>query len=110
FGSFNFGQTDVRGMSSLGNVAPNVTQAANPMNQFKNSGSASQKQAVKKLTETPGGGFSFPVLDNPSSLFGMLMGKDVTLVAYDMPAMSTTFEYWQFFPLIGPLGVTLVGS
>ena len=110
FGSFNLGETDVRGKTDLKNVTPRVTQATNPMEQFENSGSAAQRDAVRKMSTAPGGGFVFPIIENPSSLFGLLMGRDVTLVGYDMPAMGTALEYWQFFPIIGPLGVTLVGT
>jgi Ca2+-binding RTX toxin-like protein len=110
FGSFNLGTVDVRGRSDLSGVSPNITQGADPLAQFKNSGSAAQREAVDKMTTVSGGGFSFPVIDNPASLFGLLMGKDVTLVAYDMAPMDFTFVYEQFFPLIGPLGVTLVGT
>jgi hypothetical protein len=38
------------------------------------------------------------------------MGKDVALVGYDMPAVNVSMPYSQFFLLIGPLGITLVGS
>jgi len=38
-----------------------------------------------------GGGFSFPILQDPSQVFGLLMGRDATLIAYDMAPL--TFEF-----------------
>ena len=110
FGSFDLGSIDVRGLTDLTGAAPNVTRATDPLDQFTNSGSADQREAAKKLTASPGGGFVFPIIENPSSLFGLLMGKDVALVGYDMPAVNVSMPYSQFFPLIGPLGITLAGS
>ena len=57
-----------------------------------------------------GGGFKFPILENPSSAFGLLLGHDVTLFGYDMPALVAQFEYSQFFPVWGPIGARITGS
>ncbi|MCA9197940.1 MAG: FG-GAP repeat protein, partial [Planctomycetales bacterium] len=57
-----------------------------------------------------GGGFKFPILENPSSAFGLLLGQDVTLFGYDMPALVAQFEYSQFFPVWGPIGARITGS
>jgi hypothetical protein len=110
FGSFDLGAIDVRGLADLTAATPNVTRATNPLDQFKNAGTAEQREAAEKLTAAPGGGFAFPIIDNPASLFGLLMGKDVALIGYDMPAVNISMPYSQFFPLLGPLGVTLAGS
>ena len=59
---------------------------------------------------TGGGGFKFPILENPSSAFGLLLGQDVTLFGYDMPALEAQFEYSQFFPVWGPIGARITGS
>src|SRR5262249_978836 len=55
-------------------------------------------------------GFSLPVLKDPASLFKVLLGQDVTLVTYVLPRLDFNFDYSQFFPIIGPLGVTLEGQ
>jgi Ca2+-binding RTX toxin-like protein len=54
--------------------------------------------------------FSFPFLDNPMELFGLLMGKDVTLVRWDMPTFKFEFSYSQNFPIFGPLNAHLGGK
>src|SRR6185436_3463595 len=53
---------------------------------------------------------SFPVFQDPSQIFGLLMGKDATLIAIDLPALDFKFSYTQFFPIFGPLGVSITGS
>src|SRR6185436_2983637 len=50
---------------------------------------------------------SFPVFQDPSQIFGLLMGKDVTLIALDLPPLDFKFSYTQFFPIFGPLGVSI---
>lgn len=54
-----------------------------------------------------GGGFSFPILDDPSQIFGLLMGRPATLIAYDLPPLLFTFDWSQFFSIFGPLGVSI---
>ena len=51
--------------------------------------------------------FSLPILENPSLLFGVLMGKPVTLVAYDMAPLVFGFDWSKFFSIWGPLGVSI---
>ncbi|MFI7431219.1 hypothetical protein ACIBPB_29920 [Micromonospora sp. NPDC049836] len=58
-------------------------------------------------------GFSFPVFDNPGSLFGLLMGQDVELVSFDSGPLSLGFSWRQSFgPVYAPppVLVTLAGS
>ena len=67
----------------------------------------STKNFTKKLTTT--GGFSFPILTSPTEAFNLLLGKDVTLLAYDMGALELDLSYSQFFPIFGPLGASITG-
>jgi ELWxxDGT repeat protein len=66
--------------------------------------------------ETPGpdesdGMFGFPILERPSEVFNLLLGLgDPTLVTYDIPDLDFEFMYRQFFPIIGPLGVSIGGA
>ncbi len=63
---------------------------------------------VDKLKNTKG--FAFPILSDPSQVFGLLTGQEVVLFGYDMPAFELEFEYTQFFPLYGPLGIGITGT
>ena len=56
------------------------------------------------------GGIDFPILDNPSILFNLLLGKPVKLVEITLPELSFSFFYRQEFPIIGPLVGTFEGG
>ncbi len=74
-------------------------------------GNASKAKTQSTLTSlrngNAGGGFSFPVFDDPSQIFGMLMGQPATLIAYDMAPLHFAFNWSQFFSIFGPLGVSI---
>ncbi len=54
--------------------------------------------------------FAFPFLENPTSIFGLLLGKDVTLVTFDLKPLVLEFTYWQSFPIYLPLFAVLTGT
>ncbi len=54
-------------------------------------------------------GFTFPVWDNPASLFGMLIGKDVTLVHFDAGKLSVSASFQAAFN-IGPIVLSIGGG
>src|SRR5262249_45582993 len=64
---------------------------------------------VKKFGTKPGS-IQFPLLSNPSSIFGLLMGKDVDLFLYDLPSLDLQFLYEQMFPLFPGLNAKLGGE
>lgn len=58
-------------------------------------------------------GFTFPILDNPTQAFNLLMGGDVDLVRFDSGKLSIGFTWRQEFgPVYAPppVFVTLAGS
>jgi Ca2+-binding RTX toxin-like protein len=58
-------------------------------------------------------GFTFPVFDNPKSLFGLLMGQDVELIGFDSGPLTLGFSWRQSFgPVYAPppVFITLSGS
>jgi Ca2+-binding RTX toxin-like protein len=58
-------------------------------------------------TEHPG--FSFPFLENPSSIFGLIVGQDVDLVKFDSGPLTLGFEFQQSFgPVYAPPPVNVV--
>ena len=51
---------------------------------------------------------SFPVLDDPSSILGMLFGQDVNLITVNLPLNITNQSFGTgqiFIPIVGPLGI-----
>jgi Ca2+-binding RTX toxin-like protein len=60
----------------------------------------------------PAGGMAFPIMENPSCLFGLLLGKDVDFFTYDAPdlALDPPPGFDEFFRLAGPIGIRLQGT
>ncbi|MCP2322728.1 Ca2+-binding RTX toxin-like protein [Hamadaea flava] len=68
---------------------------------------AGQKSNAAKI------GFTFPIFDNPGSLFGLLLGQDVELVGFDSGPLELGFSWRQSFgPVYAPppVMITLSGS
>jgi Ca2+-binding RTX toxin-like protein len=53
------------------------------------------------------GKWAFPIIQDPLQIFGLLTGKNVDLVTYDMPQLMIDFNFSQFFPIVGPIGATI---
>ena len=107
-GHFDIG-ADLRAVTQLKD-----TDLANVVQQDTSSQLTGQaanfKTKLADLNAVPGGGIAFPLLQNPSSVFKLLIGQDVNLFTYDMPTLSATFEFSQFYPILGPLGARFTGS
>ncbi|QEH35607.1 Bifunctional hemolysin/adenylate cyclase precursor [Aquisphaera giovannonii] len=69
--------------------------------------SGNQKQFFTGSSDNAG--LAFPLLENPATIFNLLLGRDVDLVQFVMPALNVDFYYKQFFPIIGPLGAQITG-
>jgi Ca2+-binding RTX toxin-like protein len=98
-GSFTLDPTSALNAAALGNL--------NPQNPSVNAGAGTISDS------STGGsipGFQIPILSNPTSAFQLLLGKDVPLVTYEMPALNLNFAFSEFFPIIGPLGADLAGE
>jgi Ca2+-binding RTX toxin-like protein len=53
----------------------------------------------------------FPVIDNPSSLFGLLIGQDVPLFQWDLPPFALDTGFLEYsVPLLGPLSLGIYGN
>lgn len=105
-GSLNFSLPSTATKLSTIKITPGMltAPAIAPVNQAN----GSEKEFFNNSTS--GGGLSFPLLDNPTAAFGLLMGQNVDLVKFDMPTLDVRFKYKQFFPIIGPLGAQVTGQ
>ena len=77
--------------------------------QLSGAGSSNAASVVKQFN-TVHGSLSLPILNDPTSAFGILMGQNVTLFGYTMPALQFNFSYTQQFPISPPLYANLSGS
>lgn len=81
-------------------------------------GSGSITGSVMSQAGTSGGAFGgmsdngliFPFLEDPTQVIGLLFGRDMTLISFDLAPLEFGFEYSQFFSIWGPIGVTIGGG
>ncbi|MHA3837473.1 calcium-binding protein [Terrabacter sp. AAH1] len=111
-------------------VSPTSSLAPNSPTSLIKGASAASKDDVKNALNSKGGkgnvfgsggtagsanksGFTFPILDDPASVFSLLMGSDVSLVEFDSGPLTLGFTWRQAFgPVYAPppVMVTLSGS
>ena len=76
-------------------------------------GTAAAKPAPVTKAALPGTfgvpGLTFPFIDNPSSIFGLMMGQDITLVRYDIGPLQATAGFSYNFPpiMVGPIPIAI---
>ncbi|RKZ88438.1 MAG: hypothetical protein DRR16_04890, partial [Candidatus Parabeggiatoa sp. nov. 3] len=56
------------------------------------------------------GRFDVPILSDPGQIFNLLLGKDATLITYDMKPLELGFKYEQRFPIYPPLFAVIGAS
>ncbi|NDV61616.1 LEPR-XLL domain-containing protein [Puniceicoccales bacterium CK1056] len=61
-------------------------------------------------SEAGSSGFKFPIYENPASIFGLLLGRNVDLVTYDLAPFGMDFTYTQKFPIWDGLFARITGS
>lgn len=77
------------------------------------SGDTGSRDLVSGLasgTEAGSHGFAFPLFDDPALIFGLLLGKDIPLITYDLAPFKMDFSYTQKFPVWDALFVRIGGS
>jgi len=104
-GSFNLSGTDVRAVDSVQEVAPNATETKDTVGQL-----TGEAATFYSRTQDVGNrAMSFPLLDNPLQAFRLLLGQDVDIFLYDMPALELSFERsWSFS--VAPLVDIVLGG
>lgn len=117
-GTFNVSGTKAINTTSTPSNTDTLISSKTPAPDSQNGGqSVSDKvdsqSGGKVANSTSKGGFSFPILQNPSSIFNLLMGGDIDLVRFDSGNLSLGFTYsQQFGPVYAPppVLVTISGS
>ena len=101
--------TDANPIAALTNFDPNFNNRLNAADAGEGSGDAADaKSALQDLREgNLAEIISFPFLDNPLSIVGLLLGEDAILIQMDAPPLLVSFDYTQVFPIFGPLAATV---
>ncbi len=71
---------------------------------------SSGEQQAEEEEEDQQTGFAFPIKDNPTELFKLILGQDTELVTFTLPKLDIPFEFEKFFPILGILGVEVKGE
>lgn len=112
FGSFTIGQgsttedgdpVDLRDLPSLSQVKATVSQTASDINQQLMNPMSGAGNFVNSYRGLEGGGFSIPIIEDPASVIGLLLGQNVDLFRYDTPRLFVGFEFSKGFSIFGPL-------
>lgn len=125
-GAGNVNGADVRSLTDLTGVnltTLNASDIASEMTALGNSiggsvggqiggflGTIADKTVFGGAGGADGGGLAFPILSNPASAFGLLLGQNVDLFTFDTPTLDIKAQLDEFFPILGPLGVELKGT
>ena len=107
-GSFDFSGTDLRSVADLTNTAPHTLAVGSPKTQLAgmDAGASSFLNQAENVT---GSGFSFPIFDSPTDLFGLFLGKDVELISFDMAPLSLSLSKTFTLPVFPPLAADITG-
>ncbi len=77
-------------------------------------GEGFDKGAIEGLSNYGGstalGGFSFPFLENFEEVLGLFFGRNMTLVAYDLPPLEFGFDFSIYVPIWDGLGARFAGG
>ncbi|MBE0546793.1 MAG: hypothetical protein IH627_03850, partial [Rubrivivax sp.] len=106
-GDFSLGAQDPRSAAfALANTVPvEIRHAADAVLQ-----SGLLDGFLGDAAALPGAGLAFPIIQNPQTAFGLLLGKDVDFFTYDAPDFVAYGGFDEFFRLAGPLGIRLTGN
>lgn len=66
------------------------------------------KQFTDKIKAA--GDFDFPIINDPTQIFNLLLGKDAVLMTYDLKPLVAEFSFKQSFPVYPPLYVAILGE
>ncbi|OKH30228.1 hypothetical protein NIES2119_31335 [[Phormidium ambiguum] IAM M-71] len=87
-------------IDNTGNIATSNPFTTSPIEQANSKGLTFFSDAKK----IPGGGLTFPLFDNPTKGFNLLLGQDVELLEFKLPEFKAGFNYNES---IGPLPIPL---
>jgi hypothetical protein len=104
-GSFNLGGTDIRSVPDLNNVSPSLSQGIPDIkSQLESKGATEATSFVSSFESSKAGQLKFPLLNDSTNAFKLLLGQTADLFTYDMPELKFKLGYSQFYPIIYILG------
>lgn len=92
-----------------GKVAVPQDRTGTEKNPDGSAATGTKTQSFKNKLKSAGD-FSLPIINDPTQVFNILLGKDAVLLTFDMKPLVADFSYKQFFPIFGPLGAAVKGE
>ncbi|HEV8608216.1 MAG TPA: right-handed parallel beta-helix repeat-containing protein, partial [Tepidisphaeraceae bacterium] len=92
------------GLTSIGNAIGGDT-GAKVASFLANAGSS----ALGGGGGLDGSGLHFPILENPAEAFKLFLGQHPLLFSFGLPELNINYDFNEFFPILGPLGVRIQG-
>ena len=87
-----------------GNYQSEFNDIMSRLNGVINEDPQSSSSASASFSTSGGGGFAFPILTNPlTEIVGLFLGRESTLVTYDMSPLKFDFDWKNSYPIVGPL-------
>lgn len=110
-GSFGFGNTDVRTVQDLAAYLQQteILQSVRERLPGLNLRVAELVEELSDIADT-GSGFKFPVFEDPTRAFQLLLGKDVSLIEYRMAPLVFERKFEKAIPLVGPVVAYISGN
>ncbi|MDH3549896.1 MAG: hypothetical protein OEQ16_11155, partial [Gammaproteobacteria bacterium] len=103
FGTFTLGGNQLSGDSTAVIAPDSGTQPD------LDQGSPAARDVTNQFGTTKGS-FRFPILQDPTSVFGLLMGQNIDLFIFDLPQLNLNFEYVKSYPVFPGLNARIGGK
>lgn len=104
FGDFTLGGFDPRGQSDTKSATVTTSANAASLDAAFAGGSGKSSSIANSLRDNSGQTtITVPLLKDPLLAFDLLLGRDITIVEVEIPAIDISFEYEQKFPIFGPI-------
>ena len=107
-GDFKLIDTDVR-VADLKSGSPDNNGATNPIDDVADDDTRSLLESVTIPKQQDGFQLAFPLVTEPIQAFNLLLGREADLFLLDLPRLDVSFDADFFFPVLGPIGVSLEG-
>jgi hypothetical protein len=108
FGDFTLGGFDPRGQSDSKSATITTSSDKASLDAAFAGQSGQEADIANSLRDNSGQTtIIVPILQDPMLAFELLMGRDISLVEVELPAIDIEFNYKQSFPIFGPLSGTV---
>ena len=108
--AINLGDVDLQNFDLRSSAASTEQATLDGQDFIPDSSTPTEANTLWESSQS-GGGFSMPILENPSSITKLFLGDEaVDLFKYDLPTLDLDASISAQFPILGPIGAKLEGG